>query len=150
MKELKNMKVNEIKSIARAMGIKGWWDMKKAQLIEAIENHQQTEPLIEDEVVEDELIEEVTPEASETTEVKEDINNNEIKENVSETKNEAHRKNQKRLLTYKDKTQSLNAWAKEFGIRHQVLYYRIVIKGWDVEKAFETPFKKSKTEKEVM
>lgn len=149
MKELKTMKVNEIKSIARAMGIKGWWDMKKAQLIEAIENHQQTEPLVEDEVIIKESISEESKVTSETTQIKEDININKDEENVPEAKNEAHRKNQKRLLTYKGKTQSLNAWAKDFGIRHQVLYYRIVIKGWDIEKAFETPFKKP-TEKEVI
>lgn len=93
MKELKTMKVNEIKNIARAMGIKGWWDMKKAQLIETIENHQQTEPPIEDEpIVEEhveehieEHVEEVASEAPKTTEVVTNETNRENEENVSET-----------------------------------------------------------------
>ena len=144
MKELKTMKVNEIKSIARAMGIKGWWDMKKAQLIEAIENHQQTEPLTEDEP-----IEEVTPEAPETVEVATNEINHENEENAPEVKNEAHRKNQKRLIEYNGKTQTLTAWAKELGIRHQTLYNRIVMKGMDPAEAFEMPIKKS-TKKEVI
>lgn len=144
MKELKTMKVNEIKSIARAMGIKGWWDMKKAQLIEAIENHQQTEPLVEDEP-----IEEVAPEAPETVETVTNEINHENEENVPEVKNEAHRKNQKRLIEYNGKTQTLTAWAKELGIRHQTLYNRIVIKGMDPAEAFEMPIKKS-TKKEVI
>ena len=169
MKELKTMKVNEIKSIARAMGIKGWWDMKKAQLIEAIENHQQTEPLIEDEhelvqmpgtegewihpadeeTSEDEPIEEVAPEAPETVEVITNETNHENEENVSEVKNEAHRKNQKRLIEYNGKTQTLTAWAKELGIRHQTLYNHIVMKGMDPAEAFEMPIKKL-TKKEVI
>lgn len=144
MKELKTMKVNEIKSIARAMGIKGWWDMKKAQLIEAIENHQQTEPLVEDEP-----IEEVAPEAPETVETVTNEINHENEENVPEVKNEAHRKNQKRLIEYNGKTQTLTAWAKELGIRHQTLYNRIVMKGMDPAEAFEMPIKKS-TKKEVI
>lgn len=156
MKELKTMKVNEIKNIARAMGIKGWWDMKKAQLIEAIENHQQTEPLIEDdpmieEYVEEtieEHVEEVAPEASETVEVVTNETNRENEENVSETTQSAHRKNKKRLIEHNGKTQTLTAWAKELGIRHQTLYNRIVMKGMKPSEAFEMPIKKP-TKKEV-
>ena len=156
MKELKTMKVNEIKSIARAMGIKGWWEMKKAQLIEAIENHQQTEPLTEDEhelvqmpVTEDGPISEESEVTSETAEVVTNEINHENEESVSEVKNEAHRKNQKRLIEYNGKTQTLTAWAKELGIRHQTLYNRIVMKGMDPIEAFEMPIKKS-TKKEVI
>lgn len=157
MKELKTMKVNEIKNIARAMGIKGWWDMKKAQLIEAIENHQQTEPSIEDEpIVEEhieehieERVEEVASEAPKTTEVITNETNRENEENVSETTQSAHRKNKKRLIEYNGKTQTLTAWAKELGIRHQTLYNRIVMKGMEPSEAFEMPIKKP-TKKEVI
>ena len=157
MKELKTMKVNEIKNIAKAMGIKGWWDMKKAQLIEAIENHQQTEPSIEDEPIVEETIEEhteehveeVISEAPEIVEVVTNKTNRENEENISETTQSAHRKNKKRLIEYNGKTQTLTAWAKELGIRHQTLYNRIVMKGMDPTEAFEMPIKKS-TKKEVI
>jgi hypothetical protein len=53
------------------------------------------------------------------------------------------RKNQKRLIEYNGKTQTLTAWAKELGIRHQTLYNRIVMKGMDVAEAFEKDVKKN-------
>ena len=151
------MKVNEIKNIARAMGIKGWWDMKKAQLIEAIENHQQTEPSIEDEPIVEETIEEhaeehveeVISEAPETLEVVTNKTNRENEENVSETTQSAHRKNEKHLIEYNGKTQTLTAWAKELGIIHQTLSYRIVMKGMEPSETFEMPIKKP-TKKEVI
>lgn len=60
----------------------------------------------------------------------------EVVEEVQEEVQEAPKKKQKRLITYNGKTQTLTAWARELGIRHQTLYNRIVMKGWDVERAF--------------
>lgn len=161
MTELKTMKVNEIKNIAKAMGIKGWYDMKKAQLIEAIENHQQTEPLIDETLIDetedveteetiiaeasdDEHIKEDAPEAPETAETVTNEINRENEESTPEITESTHRKNKKRLIEYNGKTQTLTAWAKELGIRHQTLYNRIVIKGIDPATAFEMPIKKLK------
>lgn len=141
MKELKTMKVNELKNIARAMEIKGWWDMKKTQLIEAIENHRQTEPLVVDEPIE-EVVSEAHEEEKTEEHVNTSVNEENATESVSDDEEAAQKKNKKRLLTYNGKTQTLTAWSKELGIRHQTLYNRIVMKGWDVETAFETPLKK--------
>lgn len=141
MANLKTMKSKELKSIAKGMGIKGWWDMNKAQLIEAIENHCQTEELIIDDPVE-----EVVKNVPEEVVTKEDVNTlseeENATENVQDKPEQQHKKNQKRLIEYKGKTQTLTAWAKELGIRHQTLYNRIVMKGMDPVEAFEKPLKK--------
>lgn len=122
--ELKNMKVAALKEMAKEMNIRGWRTMKKDELVEAIENHEQSQSVPE-EVVTDT-----------------DVNTQTEGEVVSEV-NHAPRKNNKRMLEYNGKTQTLNAWAKELGIRHQTLYNRIVMKGMDVTEAFEKGVKKN-------
>lgn len=122
---MKNLKATELKAMARDLGIKGWHDMTKAQLVEAIENVKEVDVVVP---------EAVKPEA--------DVNTLQVEENAPETIQEPQRKNQKRLITYEGKTQTLTAWAKELGIRHQTLYNRIVMKGWEIERAFEKPMKK--------
>ena len=131
---MKNMTAKELKNMARDLGVKGWWDMNKSQLLEAIEKIVDSGP-------------EVVSDAPEDVSVEADVNTLPDEENASETivdDQEQHhkKKNQKRLIEYNGKTQTLTAWAKELGIRHQTLYNRIVMKGWDVEKAFEAPAKK--------
>lgn len=142
MMELKNMKVAELKEMAREMHISGWWVMKKDQLIEAIENNQQTE----------EVVSEEAPVVAEETVVEPDVNTLPTEENIPEVNPVApedepvekpQRKNKKRLIEYNGKTQTLTAWAKELGIRHQTLYNRIVMKGMDAAEAFEMPIKKA-------
>ena len=128
--KMKNMTVNELKEIAKERKIKNWWKMTKEELIEALSNEE-----AETQEVEEQVEEETAPQ--------EEV----VEEQVEETEEAPAKKNQKRLLTYKGKTQSLNAWAKELGVRHQILYYRIVMKGWEVDKAFETPSKKEKVAK---
>ena len=149
MMELKNMKVAELKEMARGMHISGWWVMKKDQLIEAIENNRQTEEPIAE--VEEVVVEEPQVVTEEPV-VEADVNTQAEEENIPEVKEVAQndesaekvqRKNKKRLLEYNGKTQTLNAWAKELGIRHQTLYNRIVMKGMDVAEAFEMPIKKA-------
>lgn len=142
MMELKNMKVAELKEMAREMHISGWWVMKKDQLIEAIENNQQTEEVVVEEpqdVSEEVVVEEhvdVKAEVEDAPEINQEASEDEPAE-------KPQRKNKKRLLEYNGKTQTLTAWAKELGIRHQTLYNRIVMKGMDVAEAFEMPVKKA-------
>ena len=144
MKDIKTMKIAEVKAMAREIGIKGWWDMKKADLIKAIEDNQPAE----ESIIED-IIPEVVSEVTEEIKTEEDVVIKADEENVSESSQEAHRKNQKRLIEYKGETKTLTAWAKELGIRHQTLYNRIVIKGMDPIEAFEMPLKKVKKENET-
>lgn len=114
----------ELKEMAKALGIKGWWDMKKADLIEAIEKAQKD-------------VEEVV-----------EVNINETKENVSEVISDVPeaepKKKNKREYTFEGKTQNLSNWAKELGMPVQTLYYRLVMKNWPVEKAFTEPAKRGK------
>lgn len=42
------------------------------------------------------------------------------------------------LITFRHKTQNLNAWAKELGFNRSALSLRLQ-RGWSVEKAFTTP-----------
>lgn len=44
-----------------------------------------------------------------------------------------------RLVTYGGRTQSLRRWAMELGMHYLTLYRRIVLNGWDVPRAIETP-----------
>lgn len=44
-----------------------------------------------------------------------------------------------RHITYKGKTMTYQEWGKEIGISFHVLRYRILKKGWSVEKAFTVP-----------
>ena len=118
MKDLQTVTLAELRQMAKDLGIKGWWKLNKTQVLEAIQNAQ----------------EDVEPEAQTNTKA--------VEEDVPEVVQEGQKKNQKRLITYEGKTQTLTAWARELGIRHQTLYNRIVMKGWDVEKAFGKSTKK--------
>lgn len=44
-----------------------------------------------------------------------------------------------RNYTYKGKTQNIAQWAKEYGVPDSMLRERLVILGWSIEKALETP-----------
>lgn len=125
---METLTTKELKAMARDMGVKGWWDMKKADLIEAIKNCKDVDIII--------------PEAPETVEPEADVSISAEEENISEDDSTAKKKNQKRLIKYNGKTQTLTAWAKELGIRHQTLYNRIIMKGWEIDRAFEKPTKK--------
>lgn len=48
-----------------------------------------------------------------------------------------------RPVTYKNQTKIIKEWAQEIGISYKVLYTRIQVRGWDVERAFTQPVRKS-------
>lgn len=136
---MNNMTSKELKAIAKELKVKDWWNLKKSELIAAIEAIQnaQNEPEEVEEVAANEVISE-TEEAA---------------QNESETTEEAPKTSKKKqdLIEYNGKTQNLSQWAKEFGIPGQTLYARLRLSNWPVEKAFTTPIKKSKktTEEEA-
>lgn len=49
-----------------------------------------------------------------------------------------------RHITYDNRTQSIAQWAREVGLSRGVLYNRILILGWDVKRALETPARLSR------
>ena len=136
MKNLETMTAKELKSIAKSLAVKGWWDMKKDELIVAIKDQQTMDEVIIDEP--EETVEETN------------VNILAEKENESETtlddQEKPKKNNHKRLIEYNGEVKTLTAWAKELGIRHQTLYNRIVMKGMDPIEALEMPLKKSKQE----
>lgn len=127
MKALESLTLKELRDVARDAGVKGWWNMKKAELLDEISKAE---------------IKVIVAGAPEEEKVEPEVNTLVEPEKVEENDSGAKKKNQKRLIEYNGKTQTLTAWAKELGIRHQTLYNRIVMKGWDVAKAFEKPTKK--------
>lgn len=144
MMELKDMKVANLKEIAKEMNIRGWRTMRKDELVEAIKNNQSTTET-EEIVVEDVQVvsEEIKDESNINVQVEDEIISKVDPVVLDEL---TPRKNKKRLLEYNGKTQTLTAWAKELGIRHQTLYNRIVMKGMDVTEAFEMSIKKAAIE----
>ncbi len=44
-----------------------------------------------------------------------------------------------RQLTYNGKTQTVSQWASEMGLPYEVLRRRIMMRGWEIEKALFTP-----------
>ena len=135
MTDINKMKINELKATARELKIKGWWDMKKVELIEAIQiNQPETETSPE---ASEETVKEETTVITEETE-KDDTDEPEKPETTSKKK---HRGN---LIEYNGKSQNLESWAKELGFRPQTLYGRIYVSGWTVERAFTTPSKGKK------
>lgn len=62
--------------------------------------------------------------------------------NYQDTKwrtDELAEKRTKLQVTFKGKTMGLAGWATEIGIHYTVLYDRIFVRNWDVEKAMTTP-----------
>lgn len=53
---------------------------------------------------------------------------------------------QRKQIEYNGKSQHICAWARELGINANTLYNRIYKMGWSIEKAFETPSTRTKTD----
>lgn len=133
---MENMNTVELKEIARDLKVKNWWNLKKAELIAAIEAAQ-NEDIVQD--VQNQ------PESAEELVVEEVIAEEEDESEITEEKP----KRKQDLVEYNGKTQNLSQWAKELGIPGQTLYARLRISNWPVEKAFTTPTKKKKDEEEA-
>ena len=149
MLDLRTLKVDELKDVAREYGIIGAWKMTKDKLIERILKNAelnghtnkyfdsaaqdvQDEPENTETTVDDEVIEE--PEADES----EDVQDAE----------EKPKKPRGKLIEYNGKAQTLGKWAEELGFTPQTLYARLYLSNWPVDKAFETPSRRKAKEEE--
>lgn len=57
------------------------------------------------------------------------------------TKRRMHKNGELLYVEYRNENKTLKQWAKEVGIKYPTLYYRIVLNGWPVERAFTTKVK---------
>ena len=160
----------ELKVIAKELGVKGWWDMKKADLIKAIEEKQQMTPEETQAEAEQKALEYKAMAAydkdwrkyterydplkfiedfragkiqieDEEPEVEED---QQPEPEVKETPATETTLTPKRgaLIEYDGRSQNICAWGEELGISPNTLYGRLYKMGWTVERAFTTPGKK--------
>lgn len=134
MINLREMKVDDLKDIARKHGIVGAWKMTKDKLIESIiknaelnGHHDYCDSQNDSEVTETE-----TNETTQETEQNESDNDSERESEVVEEK----KKSKRNLIEFNGKSQTLGGWAKEFNIAGQTLYYWINMKHMSVEDAF--------------
>lgn len=130
---IENMTAKELKEMAKELKVKNWWNLKKAELIAAIQEAQD-----ESEDAEEVADEEVIAESEETTQ--------DEPETVEE---KPAKKPRGKMIEYNGESKNLNQWAKELGLSGQTLFARIYISNWPIEKAFTTPTKKKKDEEEA-
>lgn len=130
---IENMTAKELKEMAKELKVKNWWNLKKAELIIAIQEAQD-----ESEDAEEVADEEVIAESEETTQ--------DEPETVEE---KPAKKPRGKMIEYNGESKNLNQWAKELGLSGQTLFARIYISNWPIEKAFTTPTKKKKDEEEA-
>lgn len=62
---------------------------------------------------------------------------------VTNKQNGRNRRNN-HLITYKNKTQCLSAWAEEYNIDYHLLWKRICVYKWSIDKALTTHKKGSR------
>lgn len=60
---------------------------------------------------------------------------------------QSHNRRSNVNITHQGETKTLFEWAREVGIAPRTLWARIRVRGWSVEKALETPVKKSSKNK---
>lgn len=148
MMNLREMKNDELKDIARGYSIGGAWKMTKDQLIENIlksaalngdadkyYDGNAIEAEAEVEVAHEEA--QIEPESTEEAEVEND-------EPENEEENEAPKEVKKpslkiKELTFNGKTQTIKEWAAELEMPWPTLYDRVNRNGWSTEEALTIP-----------
>lgn len=149
MTNLNEMKSKELKEMAKELGVKNWWTLKKNELIEEIafaiaDKEDEGEEVNVDEIAETaaessqndaEAIE------TESHETNQDAQENATESNVNDPEHAEEKPTPKRgaLLAFNGKEQNICAWGKELGISPNTLYGRIYKMGWTIERAFTTP-----------
>lgn len=160
---IENMTSKELKAMAKELKVKNWWNLKKAELITAIQSIQNDtedaeETTNEESIVEEENVSEdytiVTKNSNGGVTVIAECHHEDITQNVQDDSEETEKpakKSRGKMIEYNGESKNLNQWAKELGMSGQTLFARIYISGWTVEKAFTTPTKarKKKTEEEA-
>lgn len=139
---IENMTSKELKEMAKELHVKNWWNLKKAELIAAIQEAQNAAEESEE---------------SEKSEEVEETESEEVTENLGATllfvpvasiapaeSEEAPKEVKKpslgiKELTFNGRTQSIKAWAEELKMPWPTLYDRINRNGWTVEEALTIP-----------
>lgn len=136
---MENMKTVELKEIARDLKVKDWWNLKKAELIAAIQEAQNKDYTIASENADGSLtvIAEVHHE-----DISEECQNE--SEDTEEAAEEAPKEVKKpslkiKELTYDGRTQTIKEWAAELEMPWPTLYDRVNRNGWTVEEALTIP-----------
>lgn len=62
----------------------------------------------------------------------------------STPKQQGRNRRNNRMIFYKDKRQCLSAWAEEYGVNYKLLWKRICVYNWPIEKALTTPKKQQR------
>ena len=156
MENLREMKVAELKEIAKNLKVANWWTLNKATLIEKIEEKEEEEKLLDyydknwrnytERYNPVEFIDKVRSGKikleDEESEVKEDQQPEpEIKKD-EETPATTLTPKRGALIEYDGRSQNICAWGEELGISPNTLYGRLYKMGWTVERAFTTLSKK--------
>lgn len=155
MTDLRNMKVDELKDIARGYSIVGAWKMTKERLIETIlssaklngDEDKYFDSAVEAEEPATEIEEEPATEIEEITTYEVDNpDNDEV--TAYEVDNDADEEEPKTIkkpslkikeLTYDGRTQTIKEWAAELEMPWPTLYDRINRNGWTTEEALTIP-----------
>lgn len=142
---MENMTSKELKAMAKELGVKNWWTLKKAELIAEIQKIQGA-PENDENVADDKNIDEAVENASESAQ---EAPESATEESIADESTKKPSNKKQDLIEYNGKTQSLSAWARELNMPGQTLYARLRISNWPVEKAFTTPSRRKKTEEEA-
>lgn len=144
MKTLNEMTVKELKEMAKNLKISNWWNLKKEKLIARIEEAQvqPSDEEFKDEAIsinKEENVSEVENEAPKMVPMPGTEDPNWGEKHWGQDIEKSEKKPRGKLIEYKGKAQTLNAWADELGFAPQTLFARLYMSNWPVEKAFETP-----------
>lgn len=156
---MENMTSKELKAIAKELGVKNWWNLKKTELIAEIEKIQTAEEETTAYEIDNPDNDEVTAyevdnETEELQNAPESTEEAEVDNNEPETEKSTREVKKPNLkikeLTFNGKTQTIKEWAAELGMPWPTLYDRINRNGWTVEEALTIPLgerrKKNKEE----
>lgn len=127
MINLNEMKVKELKELAKIKGVKNWWTMKKDdlidELIDKLENNSN-----------------VNSDDPESIEIDSNTTNQPIEKTCPETNCNSELTYPKRnaLIEFNGKSQNICSWGRELKISPNTLYARIYHMHWSIERAFTT------------
>lgn len=148
MMNLNTMTSKQLKELGKQHGVKNWWNLSKAALIDALTVESEAmndseldtcQPeIIIDEPEKTEVIEpEITVESEEATNIELNTYQPEAAENEPKKTKKPNLKIHD--LTFNGKTQSIRAWAEELEMPWPTLYDRINRNGWTTEEALTIP-----------
>lgn len=151
MTNLNEMKIKELKEMAKNLGVKNYSTLKKDDLITEIafaiaENDENQLQCIEEVTLNEVIAEDKKASENEHEKPKlvpmpgtEDANWGE-----KHWGQDVKKKPRGKVIEYNGKSQTLNKWAEELGFAPQTLFARLYISNWPVEKALSTPSRSKK------